>query len=171
MKLAVLKFRSLGAAYQVANQTTKDIEIFELSPLGSQSQLLLSSTRADFESWLQSQVALCKEEVVDFVVISNISPLVLKAYLSQLSHKPQESLLIVESSSLGAIFQVAQRVAEGEKADQKIIDLRCLRTEGGPSYLILTQIQRQDLAPILNASLKVTEIPAVNAALSPFFIS
>ena len=167
---AIFDLTKIGTAYQIINSFVDDETIlaFEISPLGTQAVLMMSSKDLIALQFVYGQcLALHKAEILNSVLIENLNPEVLNVYLSQNKPKVAGSLFISETESFATAFKFAQNLALQKMS---LIDFRVVRT-CPPNLIITATGNTKDLQLLLtlNSAVKMTLIDQVLKPLQSYF--
>lgn len=125
----------IGIAYQIINSFVDEetIHAFEISPLGPQALIILSSKDKIALQFVYHQcLAIYLTEIAGSAYIENLSDHVMAAYLSQNQPKVEKNLLIIEAPFVSLAFNYAKKLCD---ENIEIIDFRIIRT--GPPNIIL----------------------------------
>ena len=134
MALIVAVLKSQGAGYFALNLSgqVKDLEILELIPTGSQSQLIVKGPSEALKNFRR---LLPSEDLESCIQIENWDLRIEKAFYS-LEHAPiAKTLVFVENESLGRLFRAAEAALV---AGALIVDLKIPRGSVKWGVLILT---------------------------------
>jgi hypothetical protein len=131
--LAIAQFSSVGSGYRALNRATQDpqLEVVEFSPIGERSILLLRGPVAQARSFITNTKL---SDLHKSLVIEDLDPRVLRAYLSLESATPKDSMAILESGFIGDLFAWAN---EAVKIGAGLVDFRWFRTSSPSGYLLL----------------------------------
>lgn len=165
--LAFFKFVGVGQAYVYANEfSQRGHTVYEISPLGGESQIIIESPEFDKLKSDAAEVAkLALEKPQQEVIINSVQERVLKAYHSLELAEPQDSLTIIESDFIGDLFFVAN----GLPANILICDLRCVRAAGLSSYLITSGDVSHFVQEWARQGLKVSHVAKLTSSIRSFF--
>ncbi len=143
--LGVFLFSSVGAAYSALNSIFKlaSSELIEFSPLGQQAQIIV---RCSESSFAELSTLLKDSEPIKSKKIEDVEQKVLDTYFSLAADKIENSILVVESSFLGHLFQVANNAI---CAGIGLIDLKLPKAPGAHGHLILSSSSSEILSHFL----------------------
>jgi len=167
--LLAFDLSSYGAAFAIINQFVDDeaVKVFEVSPCGPSAILILLSKDAISLQIVKSEVdVIYKSQILSSVLIENIHPELLPAYLSQNKTKLNNSLIILEGSFVAASLSLAQKALEEKNA---LVDFRVVRTF--PKNVILT-ITAASVDQLVNSDafdFKKTYIENIEPSLKSFY--
>lgn len=132
----VIELSNLGSAYSIVNQFAEidSVDVFEISPIGAGSILILSSSDALSAEILYNNIKTnYKNSILNIQLILEIQTEVILTYLSQNKPNLKKHLAVIEAGSVANMFMYANKLL-----DKKIelIDFRLIRTR--PANVILT---------------------------------
>ncbi len=132
--LALIQVSSLGAGYEALQIASlrKSLDILEFIPLGKESQLLLEGPFEELEKYRK---VLRTADLEKSVILRAPDEKILKAYYHLESAKPQEFILILESSFAGYLLESAVELL---KQGLSVMDFRQPRFSGAQASLVMT---------------------------------
>lgn len=168
--LIVIDLSNLGSAYAIINRFVDlgSVEVFEISPIGTGSLLILN-----VEDQISSQILFnnikneFNTEVKSISLITDVESEVIKTYLSQAQAKIKKNILIIESSEVSRIFSIAQIAAT--RTSVGLVDFRVVRTNPCNANLVLTSDNISDFMFFKDYGAKMTIINDVQQSVKDFF--
>lgn len=132
--LALIQVATYGAALEAANIATNrtNLELTEIIPFGTFSQLLIQGPQADLISYRK---ILRTADLQKSVIIQNPDPRLLKAYYHLENRKPDNFLLIIENDFAGYLLEWGQILLN---KGLQIVDFRQPRLPGSLACLVMT---------------------------------
>lgn len=134
--LLVLDLSSYGSALAIINQfcDEKNVEVFEVSPVGGAAILILEIKDLIASTLLKNEIfSFYKNSILSFRLIEGVDQKLLRIYLSQNQDLVLNHLLIQEFSFVSEAFAAAQELLSNKVS---VIDFRVVRTF--PMNVILT---------------------------------
>ena len=167
--LVCFDLSSYGAAAAILNRFVNGENIldFEISPIGTQAQLVLL-----FEDHISMQVvhgesqAMFKSEILNSAALENIQSELLSTYLGQNKTEPKKHICILESGSLASAFEVAKRAFN---QGLSVLDFRVVRTSPKNVILVLSGDSTNDLAQFNSAGMKMSLIENIQPRLRSYY--
>lgn len=167
--LLAFDLSSYGAALALINQFVDNDSCrdFELSPCGSQAQLiLLFRDVISLRVVRENAASFLKSQILDVQAVEDIHPDLLPCYLSQSKTELQKKLYVFEGSSVASGLVLMQDLL---KLGAKPVDFRIVRT--APKNVIITVTSNEVLADgkADRSSFKATIIDSIQPSLKSFF--
>ena len=167
----VFDLTKLGTAYQIINSFVdgENIQVFEISPIGLQSVLILMSKDLILLQLVHNQsLSLYKSEILSSAIIENIDAKILDPYLSQQNAKLKSNLLVFETNTFSSAFVKAKQLTD---SDLVIIDFRAIRTSPPNLIIVATSDSIEKLNNFMdqNSNVKMTVIPKIENPLKSYF--
>lgn len=136
LAFGVFHVQSLAAAYQLANSVSHfpGAKLLELIPAHAGAYCLAEGPISQLEALLRDQRT---SDLVNADIMLSLDEAVLKAFYSLEIAKLGQSLYVVESSRLGALFKVAQAAVE---IGMGILEFRAPRAGQLSGVLTVTQV-------------------------------
>lgn len=134
--LLAFDLASYGAALGIINQYVDDasVKVFEISPCGSSSILiLLSSDKVSLQIVKSQSESIFKGQILASVVVENIHNDLLPVYLSQNKTELKNNLLVLEGHYVSSALEIANEMLN---AGESLVDFRIIRTF--PKSVVLT---------------------------------
>lgn len=134
--LLVLDISSYGSALAIINRfcDDKNVEVFEVSPIGTAAVLILEIKDRITATLLKNEIfSFYKGSLLAHRLLEQFDMNLLKVYLSQNKPEVQTHLLVQEFSFISEAFVAAQNWT---KRNVDVIDFRVIRTF--PANVILT---------------------------------
>lgn len=136
--LCIFETQNIGICFQYLNQIPIDRSdlVLEISPTPRGGIFILQSDDDVEISYHHEKFhKLSADQILDSVLINNIHPSLILAYLSQSQVPFLDNMIIVEKKSLSEAFLEAQKITDlGAEA----LDLRCLRSTTHKTIVYLT---------------------------------
>jgi|GEM_PF-4996332 len=173
LAFGVFHVQSLAAAYQLANSVNHfpGTKLLELIPAHSGAYCLAEGPISQLEALLRDQRT---SDIINADLIPSLDKTVLKAFYSLETANLGQSLYVVESSRLGALFTVAQAAVE---IGMGILEFRAPRAGQISGVLTLTQVKNESEARIevwlrkirAMSALRAEKIEPIQASLAELF--
>lgn len=162
---------SYGSSLAILNQFVDDdvVKVFEVSPTGQASFLILTTQSLVDAEILESQIIkIYKDDILSIELIKNIKSEVVQTYLSQKAPDVKKSIAVFEMDRLSKAFFVANEMME---KNIHLLDFRVVRTQ--PCNIILT-VSADSASQLLEAKskyffAKATIISEVQNTLKSYF--
>ncbi len=169
--VAVFDLTKLGTAYQIINAFVDDkvVHAFEVSPIGTQAVLILSSKDSIALKLIYEQcLRFYRSDILQSELIAEINNEVIAAYLSQNKTQILKHMLVVEGESFAKGFATAELLL---KNGLHIVDFRAVRTSPPNIAITATSSSVETLINMTEfcKNAKTTLVENVQSALRTYF--
>lgn len=156
--ILIVRFNSLGAAYQAAQLASSEISLLEIFPIGTCGHAIFSAhiNMNDFAQELSSSLST---EILSTHFLPECSPKLLQAYQSTSLGVLHNTLWIAESEYIGPLFELADKAL---KQNFELLDLRMLRGADSSSYVFLSHTEKPQLDVVKDVKITMIENPNEN---------
>jgi microcompartment protein CcmL/EutN len=155
--ITAFEISSIALGYTLVDKAVKKapVKILEGAPLTpGKFFILLNGDEASIEECRAEIKLLVGQNIIDEVYIPQLHPEVLPALYSQSQFKVDESLAIVETTTIAAGFLSADQAVKNSNVH--LIDFRIARGIGGKSYFFITGKLEEVTAGVESATAVLT---------------
>ncbi len=156
--ILIVRFKSLGAAYQAAQLASSEISLLEIFPIGTCGHVIFSS-QASMSNFAKELSSGLSTEIISSHFLPECSQKLLQAYQSTSLGVLHNTLWVAESEYIGPLFELAEKAL---KKNFELLDLRMLRGADSSSYLFLSHSEKPQLDVVKDVKITMIENPNEN---------